>query len=276
MKKYKICMTTYFDKNFEKLGQLTLKSMKRYAKRHGFDIKLFNDLVSDRPPAWNKILIMQKVFDLGYDFVFWIDSDAVIVGEDDIRKEIIDEKDFYLVKHFVKGRDAPNTGVVLLRNSKWGRDFLKDVWAQTEFINHRWWENAAINYLLGFSEDIKESKIKQIVKGFLYKVGLKNFVTKVFVASGLSGFIARRKKMKRLKREAVGDGVKKVEHKSKYLDKVRWMDLRWNSLPGRLDVENPVINHYPARPFEERLEKMGRDLTAEGSIYVPDKIISLN
>ena len=254
-------MTTYFDKNFEKLGSITLKSMKRYAKKNGFDIKLFNELVSDRPPAWNKILIMQKILDSGkYDFVFWIDSDAVIVGKEDICNEIVDGKDFYLVKHFVKGRDAPNTGVVLLRNSKWSKDFLKTVWEKTDYINHRWWENAAINDLLGFSEDVQESKIKQNINWVLYKLKLKNFSTKVFVGGGLSRVIAGYKKRQRVKREKESGEKKKIVHKSEYLDKVKWMDLRWNNLPGRLEVERSVINHYPARPFEERLEKMELDL----------------
>ena len=257
-------MTTYFDKNFEKLGKITLKSMKRYAKENSFDIKLFNEIKSDRPPAWNKILIMQKLLDLNYDFVFWIDSDALIVGDEDISKEIVGGKDFYLVKHFIKNRDAPNTGVVLLRNSKWSRDFLKTVWDKKEYINHRWWENAAINHLLGFSEGVEENKFKQIINGFLYKFGLKNFATRVFVSSRLSGFIANWRKKKRLKKGKEGVAGKKIKNKSKYLDKVQWMDLKWNNLPGRLEVKNPVINHYPAKPFEERLERMGRDL---GSLF---------
>jgi len=40
----KICLTTYFDNNFEQMGRLCLKSVEEYANKYHFDVKLFNDL----------------------------------------------------------------------------------------------------------------------------------------------------------------------------------------------------------------------------------------
>ena len=101
-KNISVCMTTYFDKNFEKIGNICLKTLKVYAKKYGLDIRLYNNIKSNRPPAWNKILLIQKLLQdkKDYDFVFWIDSDALIINFDkDIREEIESAKDLYLVKH---------------------------------------------------------------------------------------------------------------------------------------------------------------------------------
>ena len=116
-KEISVCITTYFDKNFEKIGNICLKTINAYAERHGFDVKLYNNIKSNRPPAWNKILLIQKLFQdkRKYDFIFWIDSDALILNfDEDIRDEIEFMKDLYLVKHFIKDREVPNTGSFLI------------------------------------------------------------------------------------------------------------------------------------------------------------------
>src|SRR3989344_1012987 len=98
----KVCMTTYFDRNFSSMGRLCLKSVKKYAKKYGFDVKLYNKISSKRPPAWNKILVIQKLLKdpKKYDFILCVDADAIFVRfDEDIRKEIKPDKDFYLVKH---------------------------------------------------------------------------------------------------------------------------------------------------------------------------------
>ena len=124
-------MTTHFDKNFEKIGKLSLKRMKEYADKYGFDIKLYNNIKSSRPPAWNKILIVQRLLKdpKKYDFIYWIDSDTLFFRfDEDIRQEIEEDKDFYLVKTDYLGFDIPLTGAFLIRNSEWSRRLLKDVW----------------------------------------------------------------------------------------------------------------------------------------------------
>jgi len=42
-------------------------------------------------------------------------------------------------------------------------------------------------------------------------------------------------------------------------EKVKWIDLKWNNLPGVASCESPIINHYPAQPNKRRLVKMKND-----------------
>lgn len=254
-KNISVCMTTYFDKNFERIGNMCLKTLKVYAKKYGFDIRLYNNIKSNRPPAWNKILLIQELFqdEKDYDFIFWIDSDALFVDfDEDIRKEVEIGKDFYLVKHFIKDREVPNTGSFLIRNSEWSKRFLTDVWNKKKHIYNKWWENAAVNELLGFK--IEENKKKQFILSWLYKLKIKNIVTNTINRLGLRKFIS---KSYNENRSYFPVKTKIIESR---LDKVKWLDKKWNSLPGVSESPNPIVNHYPAKPFEERLKLMKGDL----------------
>jgi hypothetical protein len=44
----------------------------------------------------------------------------------------------------------PNSGVWVLRRHRYIQQFLESVWNTTKYINHKWWENAAVLELLGY------------------------------------------------------------------------------------------------------------------------------
>lgn len=255
-KKYSVCITTHFDKNFEKIGNLSVIGMKKYAKKYGFDFKIYNEIKSNRPPAWNKILIAQKLLEdkKKYDFVYWIDSDTLFFRfDEDIRKEIEPDKDFYLVKTDYLGFDIPLTGAFLIRNSEWSKKFLKDVWNLKKYLHHNWWENAAVDELLGFKEIIDYHPFKLFVSGILYRLKCKNLATKLL--SKIKSFF---KKETSSKLKGHENFVPDKKYKSN-LEKVKWLDLKWDSLIKLDEHPNPIIQHYPAMSSEERLEKMIRD-----------------
>jgi hypothetical protein len=45
---------------------------------------------------------------------------------------------------------SANTGVFLVRSTPWARRFLERVWESEQYIDHAWWENAAVLDLLGY------------------------------------------------------------------------------------------------------------------------------
>jgi len=92
-----------------------------------------------------------------YETVFWIDADALIV---DLGRDVISELDgdfdVYLAHHVQAepaGAVVPNFGVVILRQSEYTSGMLDRLWSSTEFIDHNWWENAALMPILGYSPD---------------------------------------------------------------------------------------------------------------------------
>jgi len=154
----RVCITTYFDSTISTIGNLSYQSIRRYAEVHGMDTLLLDDIVSDRPPPWNKILVIKEIFMRGYDFVFWIDADAIFVDySKDIRDIIEENKNLYLVKHTINSQEVPNTGVFLLKNNKWSHRFLDMIWEKQEYIAHKWWENAAVIDIFGYYSLLNEN-----------------------------------------------------------------------------------------------------------------------
>lgn len=252
MKKSKVCITTYFDKTFKPIGEICLFSIKEYAKKYNFEVKLYNEISSDRPSAWNKILLIQKLLEEGFDYVLWIDADALFVRFDEnILNELKKNKDIYLVKHNINGNEIPNTGVWLIKNTKWSREFLEKVWSKEEFIYHNWWENAAVNSLLGYNNIPIQNKFKQSISAFLYKINLRKEFISLLNFLKIKNSLNRLFKQKHLKQ--------KIFPNKEILMKVKFLDVKWNSIPQD-NSNNPIIKHYLSRTYEERLKLMNKDL----------------
>jgi hypothetical protein len=75
---------------------------------------------------------------------------VIVDGREDLPEVI---EDMSLVEHRLKDGRMPNSGVWRLRSSDLTRAFLAQIWAQEDLIEHRWWENAAICRLFGYSLD---------------------------------------------------------------------------------------------------------------------------
>lgn len=129
-------------------------TFEAYAALHGYDLRLSTQLLdSRRPPAWSKIALVRELLER-YEEVLWVDADAIFL---DISKDIAElvrpDKDLYLVEHVWEDDDSwrsANTGVFLARSTPWARSFLDRVWAAEEYVDHPWWENAAVLDLLGY------------------------------------------------------------------------------------------------------------------------------
>jgi hypothetical protein len=130
---------------------ITGSSFASYANRHNYDLDLRAELVArDRPPAWSKVRLLQEL--LGqYDVVVWVDADAAIVDASEDIVGPMGRKLIAMVAHSTpEGDHIPNTGVLAVRSHRKVRAFLRKVWAQTQFIDHKWWENAAWLAQLGY------------------------------------------------------------------------------------------------------------------------------
>lgn len=165
----RVCLLTAFDQAYREMGEVCAATLRRYAEIHGCDVRVVRDLNTGRPPAWNKIIAIQDTLRAGYDVVFWIDTDALFVRFDaGIRDEIRDGKHLYLVSHHIfldpmpgmqVRLDVPNTGVMLLRNDPWTVGLLDAIWKREEFLDHRWWENAALIDMLGYGRLLDRQRL---------------------------------------------------------------------------------------------------------------------
>ncbi|MEP6623532.1 MAG: hypothetical protein ABJC79_03755 [Acidimicrobiia bacterium] len=134
------------------LLDLSGETFSIFADRHGYDLDLRHELLTpDRAPAWNKIVLLRDLV-ARYDLVLWIDADAAIVDPTVDIADSLGRRDLMgLVAHEYDGMRVPNTGVWLLRRNRSVQKFLARVWDRTEYLDHDWWENAAVIRELGFT-----------------------------------------------------------------------------------------------------------------------------
>ena len=69
-----------------------------------------------------------------------------------------------------------NDGNILIRNTKWSREFWSRVYEQTDLLYHPWWENAAVIKLLELNRsDLEKTEIINKCRIFnAYIQGLPN------------------------------------------------------------------------------------------------------
>lgn len=137
---------------FESLFELSGPPLVHYARKHGWELVVSHqDTACGRPAAWGKLPVLLAALE-SYELVAWVDADALVV---DCARDLADElrpgKHLYLVEHaHPSGVTTANSGVMMLRASRWSRRLLKRAWACEDLIDHVWWENAAIMRLLGY------------------------------------------------------------------------------------------------------------------------------
>ncbi|HEX6476337.1 MAG TPA: hypothetical protein VF005_03620 [Acidimicrobiales bacterium] len=134
-----------------RLLDVTRPALERYADRHGYEVRVVESRwVPARPVSWDKVALLHSLV-ARYRVVFWVDADAVVMDDaPDVRQEVDRVRFLHLVEHRVDGERRPNAGVMVLRGGRLASRFLERVWDQHQFVQHPWWENAAIAHLLGY------------------------------------------------------------------------------------------------------------------------------
>lgn len=138
----------------ERLLRISTRSMHRYAERHGYGLRVCRSVLDEsRPAPWSKVVLLRELA-AEHEIVVWLDADLVVVDtEPDIAEELREGRFLYMVEHETGAGLMPNSGVMLLRGGEQTVAFLDEVYAQEDLVNHRWWENAAICRLLGYTLD---------------------------------------------------------------------------------------------------------------------------
>lgn len=132
-----------------KLAELTWPLMRRYASHCKASWVPYTEVPAiDRPPAWKKLVCLAHALS-EFDEVLWLDSDVVVADHDDIFEDFPDGKIHAIVEHKTDEGSVPNTGVWLCRRGI--LPWLAVAAMRDECVHHKWWEQAAILHLLGYS-----------------------------------------------------------------------------------------------------------------------------
>jgi mannan polymerase II complex MNN10 subunit len=130
---------------------------KSYCDKYGYKYIQYNYSLDDsRPIPWSKIIAIQNHIK-DFDWIYWIDADAVFFNHDIKIEDHINEQYNLIISKACSEEwantyykeDAEflniNTGSFLLKGKDiWSIMLLKKIYEQTNRINHHWWENQAL------------------------------------------------------------------------------------------------------------------------------------
>jgi hypothetical protein len=139
-------IASFADDGYREIRDLTFPNKRQYARKHGYRCVLLDWLPSSRPAAWSKIIMLYNLMEfMGPGWIFWTDADSVFMNME-IRLEKMVDPTADLVAS--ADQNGINTGNFFIRSSEKCQRFLKAVWACEEFINHEYWEQAAMWHLM--------------------------------------------------------------------------------------------------------------------------------
>jgi hypothetical protein len=143
----KIAIVGAHDENYDNIGKYAHLNKKKYAEKNGYDYFLYTERLDPfRPGYWYKVLAVKKHLK-DYDWIFWLDSDALIMNFDIKLEDLIDERFEFITTRDTESPNYINSGQFLIKNCEWSLKFL-DAWYSLEhvFISPGF-DNGALNKL---------------------------------------------------------------------------------------------------------------------------------
>ena len=143
----KLKIISAYNEEFKEISDLSFPTVESFCLKNSFDCERFFIEDFGKPAPWFKIPTLIKEIDSNeYDYILWIDADAMILNQNFDIKQILDENKSLHISH---DPNSINSGAMLWKCDKVSRGFLKEVWKLSEkYLNHIWWEQAAIIELL--------------------------------------------------------------------------------------------------------------------------------
>ena len=175
----RIAIVSLYDDAIASYANLANACVQFYAQHWGYDVITVRHRLSTRAPQWDKVKVVQLLLDLDearklYDFVFWVDADAVFQQLHQPLAGVL-KREMHSTDQFLFSDDAPNrlpgdrkpgenpnTGTFAVRNSTWSRAFLAYWWNSPAGLEQQaLHEQDAISILLHQNGDLK-SKIRVV------------------------------------------------------------------------------------------------------------------
>jgi hypothetical protein len=154
-----VCLLTAYNAAYQAVAEITVPHMRSLADRFGYRFVEIRRDDCTRRGGWIKIEPICAALREDFDFVLWLDADALIVRTDrDVRTAVTGEFDLYMTWHDTDASPQArsfiphyNSGVMLIRASDWARDFFAQVWEVGQLC-HIWADQASIHHLLGYDD----------------------------------------------------------------------------------------------------------------------------
>ena len=158
-------------------GDFASLNHHEYSNKHGYsyvkEIVKNNDYI-DWHPTWIKIDVLKKYLPL-YDYVVWIDADAVFVNQDITIEDLIDGDVDLVVPKLEVDKISGNvwthttTGFMVWKNSEWSNSMLNLLWDEPKQFRFEFFHEQSRldellyeNFKLDGGENILNKRIEDI------------------------------------------------------------------------------------------------------------------
>jgi hypothetical protein len=161
----KVKIISAYNKNFKEVSDLSFATIEAFCEKSFFDCERFFIDDIKKTAAWSKIkILLENIDPKHYDYILWIDADAIILNQDFYLKDMIDTTK---ILHISRDFNNINSGVMLWKSCELSRLILEKVWSLREkYHHHKWWEQAAIIELfeMNFKNIMQNTKmVKQSI-----------------------------------------------------------------------------------------------------------------
>ena len=155
-------LTLAIGNDYRKSLEKAFESKRIYAKKHGYTYVQAGEEWWDRrrPIAWSKVpFIIDQLSKLPEGALVWQSDADVLITNLDLKLEqhvlplLPEGKDMLLI---YDACEHLNSGNILMRNTKWCRDYWKRVNERDDCTYHIWWENMAMIKELDENQEDKD------------------------------------------------------------------------------------------------------------------------
>lgn len=128
---------------FEKV-QTGVELTQRYAQRQGYDYLFFDHMPFEmtKHVSWYKLKLVQQCFE-GYDWLFWLDADTVIMDHNRRLEEFLNTEKDFVFSHGIIGKVC--AGVWFTRTTDRAKEQLNRWFDGIEGPQGWLWEEFAVN-----------------------------------------------------------------------------------------------------------------------------------
>ena len=180
---------------YRSVGEKSEKNIIKYANHFNFDYEFNKTNKFERHFYWLKIKMLIENLEKGeHEFYLWLDADTFFCRYENILDHIDKSKHIFINRHFFNSKHKTkfsnvnyvtmgvNVGVLMVRNTEWALNFLKNVWDKRKYLSHHWPDNAAFMDEMGYKAEfsnIKNNKVsKNVLDKFYFLSGLWNSMPK--------------------------------------------------------------------------------------------------
>lgn len=182
-----ICVLSLATKDIRSFAEPIFKNNKEYCEKHGYDWvehwKLKEGWPQIAGASWSKIPYILDELDKGYDWVFWIDADALVMDNEVKLEEFTDDRFDFII---TSSGASWQCGVFFTQNTDLSRELLNEVYERGPVYETVWpyenravgWEQARfINHCIESSSRVKVLRADKGEKHF-------NSLTQAFARNG--------------------------------------------------------------------------------------------